>query len=124
MARKQSQINESTDEALSLSLQALKEAFPRSSLPKGQPLDLFFTPSNSGSGIDLTLEEGGKVLGKVESPRGQAEAQFSVARQLMLAYLADKEEISKPVSVPVIEVCVKVILLLSTSLPSYSSRNL
>jgi hypothetical protein len=99
LARKQSLLNESTDEALSQSLQALKEAFPRSSLPKGQPLDLFFTPSTSGNGLDLTMEEDGKVLGKVESPRGHAESQFSVARQLMLAYLADKDEISKPVSI-------------------------
>jgi hypothetical protein len=60
-------------------------------------LDLLFTPSNSGTGFDLTLEEGGKVLGKIESPRGAAESEFSVARQLLLAYLADKDEISKPV---------------------------
>ncbi|UZJ52617.1 hypothetical protein CBS101457_001937 [Exobasidium rhododendri] len=96
LARKQSHLSESSDEALAVSLQALKEAFPRTSLPKGQPLDLFFTPSSSGAGLDLTLEEGGKVLGIVESPRGSDESQYGVARQLMLAYLADKDEISKP----------------------------
>jgi hypothetical protein len=98
LARKQSKLDESTDEALSNSLQALKEAFPRTSLPKGQPLDLIFTPSTVTGGLDLILEEGGKVLGKVESPRGSMESQYSVARQLILAYLADKDEISKPVS--------------------------
>lgn len=98
LARKQSQMSESTDEALSRSLQELKDAFPRASLPKGNALDLIFTPSSWGAGVDLTLEEGGKVLGRVESPRGSAESQFGVARQLMLAYMADKDEISKPVS--------------------------
>lgn len=98
LARKQQILLESTDEALSVSLQALKDAFPRTSLPKGKALDLIFTPSNSGIGLDLTLEEDGKVLGKVESPRGREDSRFSVGRQLFLAYFADKDEISKPVS--------------------------
>lgn len=98
LARKQQLLNESSDEALSLSLQALKDAFPRTSLPKGKALDLIFTPSSSGPGLDLTLEEDGKVLGKVESPRGIEESRFSVGRQLFLAYFADRDEISKPVS--------------------------
>lgn len=62
-------------------------------------MDLLFTPSRSGQGHDLTLEEGGKILGQIRSPGGIAESKFSVARQLLLAYLADKDEISKPVSV-------------------------
>jgi hypothetical protein len=92
-------MTDSSDEALSHSLQDLKDAFPRASLPKGQALDLIFAPYQSGPGYDLALEEGGKVLGRVDSPKGAIESRFSVARQLFLAYFADQNEISKPVSV-------------------------
>lgn len=89
---------EGTESALSESLQALKEAFPRASLPKGQALDLVFAPHGS-KGHSLTLEQDGKVLGSVLPPgegRSEEMNRFSVARQLLLAYMADKDEISKP----------------------------
>lgn len=99
LARKSSLLSAETDEALSHALQSLKEAFPKASLPKGNALDLIFTPASTPQGFDLTLEEGGKVLGAVKSlPGGPEAGRFSVARQLLLAYFADKDEISKPVS--------------------------
>lgn len=56
---------------------------------------MIFTPS--GQAMDLALEEDNKVLGQIKAPQN-ADGQYTVARQLLLAYLADKDEISKPVS--------------------------
>lgn len=99
LARKAGQIDPETDESLSSSLLNLKEAFPRSSLPKGKALDLIFTPSPT-KGLDLTLEEDKNVLGTVKAlPGGPAAARFSIGNQLLLAYFANKDEISKPVCV-------------------------
>ncbi|PWN90392.1 hypothetical protein FA10DRAFT_266876 [Acaromyces ingoldii] len=105
-ARKAKALSDVAEQSLSTSLQALKDAFPRASLPKGQALDLVFAPQSSAvskllpgsiAGVSLTLEQEGKILGTVHAPGGsEEEKKFSVARQLMLAYLADKDEISRP----------------------------
>jgi hypothetical protein len=93
LARKQKELDAEADEALNKTLQELKDAFPKASLPKGRALDLIFTPS--AGGLDLTLEEDGKILGRVQAA-SQTDRRFTLARQLFLAYFANKDEISKP----------------------------
>ncbi|KAK0539083.1 hypothetical protein OC842_001100 [Tilletia horrida] len=108
-ARKAGALGPEADEALARSLQELKALFPPSSLPKGAALDLVVHPvGGSGGGVGgskarmaLTLEHGGKVLGTLQPPAEGSEAAkggWSVARELVLAYVADKNEISTPVS--------------------------
>lgn len=79
----------------------VKESFPRGSVPKGSPLDLVVKPVNRGerpTRASLSFEYAGEVFGqvkadKVGSERGEDEG-FTVGRELVLAYFADKDEIS------------------------------
>ncbi|KDN44075.1 hypothetical protein K437DRAFT_142541 [Tilletiaria anomala UBC 951] len=102
------------DEHLSASIQHLKSIFPKASLPKGAALDLVFAPAEpatsvragrgsaaqQGARMALTLEYGGKLLGRVDPPPSDVTAgkqnMLSVASELFLAYFADKDAISAP----------------------------
>ncbi|KAJ9479371.1 Altered inheritance of mitochondria protein 18, mitochondrial [Pseudozyma hubeiensis] len=69
-------------------IQAVKEAFPRGSVPKGKALDCVVVPKEKGSG--LRFEYDGQVFGEAQG------SGFSVARELVLAYFAEQGEISAP----------------------------
>ena len=101
------------DEHLSEAVTHLKSIFPKSSFPKGSHLDLVFSPAdpesrlkagpNQGVPMSLSLEFEGKLVGRVEPPpphvtAGKAHV-YSVASELFLAYFADKDPISSPVSI-------------------------
>lgn len=103
-ARKANLLSPDADQALSNSIQELGDAFPRATLAKGRTLDMVISPASSGKPgfLDLTLIEDGKIFGRVKAP-SYAEKQFTVPRQMLLAYLADKDEISKPFKQSVIE---------------------
>lgn len=103
-ARKSNLLSPEADQALSHSIQELVDAFPRSTLAKGRTLDMVISPASSGKQgfLDLTLIEEGKIFGRVKAP-SYAEKQFTVPRQLLLAYLADKDEISKPFKQSIVE---------------------
>ncbi|PWN36274.1 uncharacterized protein FA14DRAFT_53644 [Meira miltonrushii] len=96
-ARKANLLSPEADQALSNSIQELIDAFPKATLAKGRTLDMVISPASSGKQgfLDLTLIEEGKIFGRVKAP-SYAEKQFTVPRQMLLAYLADKDEISKP----------------------------
>ncbi|KAE8227450.1 hypothetical protein CF319_g102 [Tilletia indica] len=111
-ARKANSLPAAADEDLSSSLQSLKSLFPPSSLPKGSSLDLVVHPTPASGGrtgkarMALSLEHEGKVLGTLEPPTPGSEAAkggWSVARELVLAYVADKNEISTPLKSSVTE---------------------
>ncbi|CAD6890722.1 unnamed protein product [Tilletia controversa] len=112
-ARKANILPPAADEDLSLSLQSLKSLFPPSALPKGSTLDLVVHPSSSSSSrvagkarMALSLEHDGKVLGTLAPPVPGSEASkggWSVAKELVLAYVADKNEISTPLKQSVAE---------------------
>ncbi|KAE8270845.1 hypothetical protein A4X09_0g1475 [Tilletia walkeri] len=111
-ARKDKSLPAAADEDLSSSLQSLKSLFPPSSLPKGSSLDLVVHPTPASGGrtgkarMALSLEHEGKVLGTLEPPTPGSEAAkggWSVARELVLAYVADKNEISTPLKSSVTE---------------------
>lgn len=97
--------SEEQEESLSLSLQRLKECFPKASLKKGEHLDLVFQPSRvtapsagaaGGKGVDLAFEHDRVVLGTVQyDTRG---GNMDVARLLFQAYVADKDPVSEVVS--------------------------
>ena len=97
LARKAKLLSPEADEALSNSIQELIDAFPRTTLAKGRTLDMVISPASSGKQgfLDLTLIEEGKIFGRVKAP-SYAEKHFTVPRQMLLAYFADKDEISKP----------------------------
>lgn len=93
------------------SIQQIKESFPRGSVPKGSALDMVIVPDLSGSGrrqgaSSLNFEYDGEVFGQVKtgssasnsSAATEPDANFSAARELVLAYFADKGEISSAVS--------------------------
>ncbi|KAL9937545.1 hypothetical protein V8E36_003954 [Tilletia maclaganii] len=117
-ARKAQKLTPEADEQLALSLQSLKSLFPPSKLPKGESLDLVVhrqspgSSSSSQSGGDgkarmaLSLEHKSTILGTLEAPAPGTEAAqggWSVARELVLAYVADKNEISTPLKTSVTE---------------------
>lgn len=103
-ARKANLLSQEADQALANSIQELIDAFPKATLAKGRALDMVISPASSGKQgfLDLTLIEEGKIFGRVKAP-SYAEKQFTVPRQLLLAYLADKDEISKPFKLSVAE---------------------
>lgn len=71
-------------------IQEVKESFPRGSVPKGSPLDLVVLPG-AGGASRLNFEYDAKIFGGVQS-----KGAFGVGRELVLAYFADKGEISAP----------------------------
>lgn len=79
------------------SRQAVEKSWTTGTPPSGahvvspSPEEMKSTP------MVLSVEYDGKVLGRVDPPKDEAGG-FSVARELCLAYFADKDEISKPVS--------------------------
>ncbi|KAK0554133.1 hypothetical protein OC846_002222 [Tilletia horrida] len=107
-ARKAKAISPQADEEISASLQELKAIFPPSKLPKGSALDVVIHPRGLGgrSRMALSLEQDGKVIGTLEPPPAGTEAAnagWSVGKELLLAYVADKNEISTPLKQSVIE---------------------
>ena len=72
-------------------VEQVKQSFPRGSVPKGSPLDLVVLPAKGSGATKLNFEYDGQIFGGVESKSG-----FTVARELVLAYFADKGEISAP----------------------------
>ncbi|SPC66066.1 uncharacterized protein UHOD_04549 [Ustilago sp. UG-2017b] len=88
-------------------IQQIKDSFPRGSVPKGSPLDLVILPT-SGSikpvRTSLNFEYDSQIFGQVQKSGTPADAKsdksvdagFTVARELALAYFADKDEISTP----------------------------
>ncbi|KAJ1026427.1 hypothetical protein NDA13_003808 [Ustilago tritici] len=88
-------------------IQQIKDSFPRGSVPKGSPLDLVILPT-SGSikpvRTSLNFEYDSQIFGQVQESGTPADAKsdksvdagFTVARELALAYFADKDEISAP----------------------------
>lgn len=81
IARTNGELNEADETRLAASLQLLKSLFPAQSVPKGQSLILVRTSAGS-----LVVEYEGRVLGEVRDQW--------IAREIMLAYFADKDVIS------------------------------
>ncbi|ORY29164.1 chalcone-flavanone isomerase-domain-containing protein [Naematelia encephala] len=81
IARAKSEITEEDEARIAESLQTFKSLFPSQSLPKGESLVLIRTTDGS-----LHVESGGRLLGSVRDAW--------VAREMMLAYFADKDIIS------------------------------
>ncbi|KAJ1026791.1 hypothetical protein NDA16_002088 [Ustilago loliicola] len=88
-------------------IQQIKDSFPRGSVPKGSPLDLVILPTSASSKparTSLSFEYDNQVFGQVQASSAPADAKsdksvdagFTVARELVLAYFADKDEISTP----------------------------
>ncbi|EST05176.1 Chalcone isomerase [Kalmanozyma brasiliensis GHG001] len=81
-------------------IRGVKESMPKGSVPKGSALDVVIAPMEKGkpSRMGLTFEyEGQTYGGKVESNVAKLEDKyqgFTVGRELVLAYFADKGEIS------------------------------
>ncbi|SNX83818.1 uncharacterized protein MEPE_02526 [Melanopsichium pennsylvanicum] len=100
----------STDSPLEAQFQKsigeIKESFPRGSVPKGSPLDLVIVPTSATKPVrtSLNFEYDGQIFGQVKGSLEPADANqekgidagFTVARELVLAYFADKDEISTP----------------------------
>lgn len=93
------------EEALAISTQHLKECFPKTSLKKGENLDIVFSASKSAApssvtaaaaravgGVDVSLEHGGKVLGTVRYDSNCGD--LDVGKLLLQAYAAEKEAVS------------------------------
>lgn len=90
-ARKAGALSEANEAPLEGALDALRSAFPKASVPKGSVLDLLF----SSAGVELRYEDA--TLGRVQStPKGELWA--GAAGELLLAYVANKNEISGAVS--------------------------
>lgn len=110
-AIKQAQVqsNSPLESEFQRAIQEIKESFPRGSVPKGSPLDLVILPAGETAAktqrTSLVFEYDGKVFGEVKTgavAKGADEASagvdagFTVARELVLAYFADQNEISTP----------------------------
>ncbi|CAO1625797.1 unnamed protein product [Parajaminaea phylloscopi] len=86
---------EGVEESLAESTQAFKACFPKSSLKKGQELDVvLYRPieGESRQGVNLALEQEGVVLGRV--PYDTRSGDIDVARLLLGAYVAEKDPVS------------------------------
>lgn len=91
-ARKASALAEADEAPLEAALDALKGAFPKASVPKGSALDLIFSPA----GVELRYDH--ETLGRVQETTSHSELWAGAAGELLLAYVADKNEISGAVS--------------------------
>lgn len=87
---------EAVEEALAEATQRFKESFPKTSLKKGEELDIVLRSTSAGGGVDVALEHKGEILGRVPyDPRGR---NVDIARLLLGAYLAEKDPVSAVVS--------------------------
>lgn len=87
-ALKRGEVDAESEKNFQEEIQAVKEAFPRGSVPKGKALDCVVVPKGNDSG--LRFEYDGQVFGEAQG------SGFSVARELVLAYFAEQGEISAP----------------------------
>lgn len=88
-------------------IQQIKDSFPRGSVPKGSPLDLVIIPiagSSRPARTSLSFEYDNQIFGQVQTGSTPADSKagagvdagFTVARELLLAYFVDQNEISTP----------------------------
>lgn len=94
------------EESLAVSLQHLKECFPKTSLKKGEDLDIVFqraaslvvsdpiaaAAANAVGGVDVSLVHAGKVLGSVQYDGKGGD--LDIGKLLLQAYAAEKEPVS------------------------------
>ena len=88
-ARAAHALTEADELSLEAQLEALRAVFPKHAVPKGDALDLVFANKT----LDVRWHE--ERLGRVRGPRGE---KWTGIAELLLAYVADKSEISRPVS--------------------------
>ncbi|PWO00329.1 hypothetical protein FA09DRAFT_327783 [Tilletiopsis washingtonensis] len=93
-ARAAHALTEADELSLEAQLEALRAVFPKHAVPKGDALDLVFANKT----LDVRWHE--ERLGRVRGPRGE---KWTGIAELLLAYVADKSEISRPIKDSVVE---------------------